>query len=288
MNLDMWNKWKSFKTSELGSAALLTLLLFGIVPILPKYPIDPWGFLVPRQLAMVVFALALIQVLSYMAMRWLGPRHGLMLSGFLGGLISSSSVFATLPARVKRQPNLLFPALAAVILATVATLLEAIAVVLMIAPELWRQFVLPCSVMAASGLIIALVIEIRGPGGQAFSAATKALDLRSTFRLAVIIITMLFLISLINRWLGPNGGKILAFFAGLFELQGVVFGTSSLFVQQKLSPDAAATALVLAAFASFVSKFILLWTLAGGRFSSWASASLLIMMAFGGLTYLLV
>lgn len=279
-------KKHTFSKDILTAAALILLLLI-VTSLVPDHAVDPWGIVVPRKLARVIFALALIQFFSYLAMRWFGPRSGIMLSGFLGGLISSSSVFATLPRRVAKHPDLFFPALGALLLAMSASLLEAIGILALTAPPLFVPFGTPLAVMSAAAVLLALVLGRKGFVRDPSWQHTKPLDLKSVFKLALIIFIMLFVIGFINSWLGPRGSEIVAFFAGLFELHGVTFANAQLYTQQHLGRDRALTALMLAVVGSFVSKLALLWLLAGrGRFAIWSSASLLFVLIIGGLTSL--
>jgi uncharacterized membrane protein (DUF4010 family) len=83
---------ETLRPAELQAALTIGVLVVGVIPFLPDHAIDPWNVINPRRLTSVISALAGIQFSSYVAVRMLGQKAGLMLSGFLGGLISSTSV----------------------------------------------------------------------------------------------------------------------------------------------------------------------------------------------------
>ena len=74
--------------------ATLKLLLISVVmlPILPDQSFDPWGVLNPYLIWWMVVLIAGISYLGYFAVRILGNRHGPVLTGIFGGLVSSSAL----------------------------------------------------------------------------------------------------------------------------------------------------------------------------------------------------
>jgi uncharacterized membrane protein (DUF4010 family) len=73
-------------------SAVLKLLLISVVmlPVLPNRTVDPWDALNPYELWWMV---VLIAGLSFcgVAVRLIGPERGVMLTGLLGGLTSSTA-----------------------------------------------------------------------------------------------------------------------------------------------------------------------------------------------------
>ncbi|QQR80613.1 MAG: DUF4010 domain-containing protein [Deltaproteobacteria bacterium] len=54
-----------------------------------------WKVFNPKKIASIIFALAFIQVLGFSTSQLLGSRVGAVLSGFFGGLVSSTATTAS-------------------------------------------------------------------------------------------------------------------------------------------------------------------------------------------------
>jgi uncharacterized membrane protein (DUF4010 family) len=67
----------------------------------PSLPIDPWNILSPKKIISMIFALAIIQIFGSVLAKYLGTRTGAILTGFFGGLISSTATTAALARRSK-------------------------------------------------------------------------------------------------------------------------------------------------------------------------------------------
>jgi len=85
-------------------SAVLKLLLISVVmlPVLPNRTVDPWDALNPYELWWMVVLIAGLSFCGYVAVRLIGAERGVMLTGLLGGLTSSTA--STLHfARLSRQ-----------------------------------------------------------------------------------------------------------------------------------------------------------------------------------------
>ena len=74
--------------------ATLRLLLISIVllPVLPDRELGPWAAINPYRIWWMVVLVAGISYVGYFANRILGEERGVMLTGFFGGLASSTAV----------------------------------------------------------------------------------------------------------------------------------------------------------------------------------------------------
>ena len=80
------------REKEIGAAITLLLLSVVLLPLLPSEPIDPWKAVAPRAVLWMVILVAGLSFVGYIAVRAIGPRSGLLATGLLGGLASSTAV----------------------------------------------------------------------------------------------------------------------------------------------------------------------------------------------------
>ena len=114
----------SLTDDELRDALIFAGATLVVLPLLPDDPIDPYGVLNLRKIWIVVVLIMAISGAGYIAVRLLGVRFGLPVSGFASGFVSSSATIAAMASRVKETPDLLKPAAAGAVLSTVATIVQ--------------------------------------------------------------------------------------------------------------------------------------------------------------------
>jgi uncharacterized membrane protein (DUF4010 family) len=105
---------------ELRAAARFAVMAVVVLPLLPRGPYGPLGGVRPRELWLLVLIFSGLGFAGYIARRAVGARHGYLVAGALGGLLSSTSVtftFARASHREERQARPL--ALGAVAASTV-------------------------------------------------------------------------------------------------------------------------------------------------------------------------
>ncbi len=237
---------------------------------------------------MLVAIIAAMQFAGYVAIRVFGHRLGMMLLGFFGGLVSSTAVFATLPQISRKNTELLRPSIVAAIYSVIGMLVEIIIVLAFIAPQLMTVLTAPILAMIAVGASSAILIYKGKQDSQVMTEPTNPLDIKSVIRLATIIGGMLFIVALAKRQFGTEGIQYVTFIGALFEIHGVIIANATLFVENKLTLNNASTIIAYAILASYVSKFILLWSLARNRFAVITSLFLLAMIAAGGIVFWLM
>ena len=87
------HRWlRRIEQQELTAALKLLLISVVILPILPDRGYGPWQALNPHELWWLVILIAVISFAAYCAVKIAGPERGILLAGFLGGLVSSTAV----------------------------------------------------------------------------------------------------------------------------------------------------------------------------------------------------
>ena len=83
---------EKLERQELLATLQLLAIAAVLVPLLPARELGPWNAINPRTIGMLVLLIAGLSYLGYFAVRMLGPRRGIVLTAFLGGLSSSTAV----------------------------------------------------------------------------------------------------------------------------------------------------------------------------------------------------
>ena len=91
---------------ELTASLQLLVLSMVILPYLPNTGLGPYSALNPYQLWWAVILIAGLSLLGHFAMRITGAQRGVLWTGVLGGLASSTAATLALARYARQQPSL--------------------------------------------------------------------------------------------------------------------------------------------------------------------------------------
>lgn len=270
------------KPNEIHAAVIILIIGLGVLPFLPDHTIDPWNLFNPKKFVLLILIIAIMQFSGYVAIRLFGHRLGMLLLGFMGGLVSSTVIFFNLSNMYKYHRDQIGAIIGCGIFATLAMLLEFLVVVTFVSPSLFFIFVWPIAFMILIGSIMAFFfIRTKAKKQMIQHETTNPLEIKSVVLFSSLIITMLIIITLVQRYIGIEGSVIIALLGGLFELHSVTFASASMYLNGTFTLPETKIALSLALLGAFISKFILLALFNRNNLGLLLSGSLLIIMLVG-------
>lgn len=229
--------------------ATLKLLLISVVmlPILPDRSFDPWGVLNPYLIWWMVVLIAGISYLGYFAIRILGNRHGPVLTGIFGGLVSSSALTINL-SRLSSSYQNMQDALAAGILTACATMFfRVLLLTFILNPDLFQLLVPSLSLMGTITCLLAYLLWKNAPEFQ----ANEEIKLENPFQLGMAIkfgaflVSILLLSKVLKIYFGDMGAYVLAAVSGLADVDPITLSMSQM-SKEGLGLEVAAHAILIA------------------------------------------
>jgi uncharacterized membrane protein (DUF4010 family) len=268
---------------ELRAAAIILVMTVVIAPFLPNRTIDPWALFNPRRFFLILIVLSVMQFGAYVALRAFGAKYGAPLMGFLGGLVSSTTVFLELSQRTKREPEFSRIAFVSGMYAQAATLVELGVLALAVHPSLGAYVTIPVAVMAVASAAATSFVgrSVNLKDNIIESKIGNPLDLRSAVKLAAIFTAALTIIALANRYAPSEAVFVLAALGGFVELQSTSMAALSLHADGMTSGGMAFLTVLTAVTASVVAKFAIVWGINRSRFARQSSIGLLLVLALG-------
>jgi len=229
--------------------ATLKLLLISVVmlPILPNQSFGPWEAFNPYHIWWMVVLIAGISYLGYFAIKIVGNRHGPVISGIFGGLVSSTAVTFNLARLSKTYPGM-HNALSAGILTACATMfIRTLLLASILNPDLFQILIPSLSMMSSVCYLLAFLLwqtakELQG---------NQEVKLENPFQLGMAIKfgTFLVIILLLSRLLqihfGDKGAYFLAAASGLADVDPITLSMSQL-SKEGLNLNVAAHAIFIA------------------------------------------
>jgi uncharacterized membrane protein (DUF4010 family) len=238
-------------------AAVLKLLLISVVllPVLPNRTVDPWDALNPYEIWWMVVLIAGISFCGYVAVRIAGAERGVLLTGLLGGLTSSTATTVSL-ARLSRRSDGASALLAAGAAAACAMMLPRILLVVgLLNRPLLMLLWLPLGVAAAVAFAGAALLWRRAGGvdGDAAVRVENPFEFWMAVRFGTLLAAIMLLTRLVPAWLGEGGLYLLAAVSGLGDVDAIGLSMA----RQGgggVAMGAAAVAVAIAALANTVTK----------------------------------
>ncbi len=249
-----------------------------VLPLLPAGPFGPFGGVRPQQLWALVLFFSGLSFAGYLARRVVGPAHGYVVAGLLGGLVSSTNVTLTF-ARTSRVETGLSRALA---FGTVAgnamlyprVLLASFVLNPALLPSLAPMLVLPWAIAAGGA-----VWGIRRSGADGISGAPSGqpLQLVSALQMAAMFQAVLMLVDLARQTWGEAGLLTSAAVLGLTDVDALTM-TMARGLPATVPVTTAAFAIALGIASNTALKLVLAVALGARAFRTIAGAALAAML----------
>lgn len=269
----------------------LWLLLISVValPILPDQGYGPWQALNPHRIWWMVVLIASMSFAGYFAVRVAGAKRGLMLTGLLAGLVSSTALTMTF-SRLASKETRLADLLAAGILVACGTmflrvLVEVSAVHSALVPDLLPAVV----VMAGICYAVAAWHWYRQTESREVAlpeASANPLQLRTALQFGGMLALIMLAAAAASQWLGDAGIYMLSAVSGINDVDAITLSVANL-SRNGLSDVTAANAIALAAAVNTVVKGSIAVTIAGPVLLGRVLLPLLLAIFCGGMVLLL-
>ena len=265
--------------------ATLKLLLISVVmlPILPNRGMGPWNVFNPFLIWWLVVLIAGISYLGYFAIRIVGNRHGPVLTGVLGGLVSSTAVTINL-ARLSKNEATMQKSLAAGILTACGTMfVRSLVLVSIVSPALLAALLPVLAVMSIVTYFPAFILwksmsEFRED--DSFSLENP-FQLGMAMKFGAFLVAVLFLSRLLNDYYGDTGAYILAAISGMADVDPIILSMAQL-SGNSLELEVAAKAILIAVSVNTLIKGSLACFL-GGRLLGYIVLGILTLAVTAGL-----
>jgi len=265
-----------FKVELEGAAQRLTptdirsILQFGavsavILPLLPNQPYGPYGVLNPFHIWLMVVLISGVSLAGYMAWRLTRTSKGLLLTGLLGGLVSSTATTLVYARHVRAATQSAANAQVVILLANGAMLMRVLVIIAIAAPgALWAG---ACTLLPAALLAVPIglwrlrqgAVETRG-----IDEYRNPTNLLTAFIFAAFYASILLVSAWLSDEVGERGVYALAAISGLTDVDAITLSSLRLLATEALNLSAAMTTIGVAVGANLVLKSMIVF-IVGGR-----------------------
>ncbi len=256
------------------------LLALVILPLLPNRAFDRYEVLNPFQIWLMVVLIVGISLAAYIASRLLGTRGGLLVTGLLGGLISSTATTVSHARASRRAPETADAAAFVIVAASTVVFARVLVEILVVAPAMVRTTAPP--LLAVMALMIALAVFFfrRVARDSAETPEQEApTELNSAITFGVLYAAVLFGVALTKEKFGERALYLVAGLSGLTDMDAITLSTAKLANAGRLAADTAWRLILVGAMANLVFKGIVVAALGSARLRSRIAAMFALALA---------
>jgi uncharacterized membrane protein (DUF4010 family) len=283
---------KKVRDEEFLSTAEFIIIAFIILPLLPNKGYGPYDFFNPSIIWLIVVFISGISFVSYIAIKVLGARKGIGLTGFLGGIVSSTALSLSFSGESKKNPSIVKPYVFAMVIASSAVFFKALVEVAVLNTALVKPLLIPMLAMGCTGLISGLFLWVKRDVGETEKAMQKdVIKMKSPFSLlpalqfGVFFALILFVSRFAVDMLGTKGLYLSTVFSSLLDADAVFVSVANM---KDLAQFPAVTAIVLAAIVNTVVKGAIFMIFGNRKVAFRILSVYLLMFLVGGLSLFFV
>jgi len=207
----------------------LAIISIIILPLLPDRTFGPFDVLNPRLIWYMVIFISGISFVGYFFIKLLGKDRGIILTGLLGGLVSSTAVAFSLSKKSVLQPLLSYHYAIGIVLASTMMFIRVFIIVLVLNSALVSNLWIPLLIFAISGYIISRIMYKKESKNDLTDIEiSNPFELKSAFLFGLLFAAVIFGAKAAQVYLGDQGIYAASALAGLTSVDAIVLSISKL------------------------------------------------------------
>ena len=281
---------KLIEHRELSASLQLLVLTVVVLPYLPNTGLGPYSALNPYVLWWAVILIAGLSLTGHFAMRLTGSQRGILWTGILGGMASSTATTLALARYAGQQPSMVSGAVSGIIASSGVMFFRMAILISVINAELLSIFGIALTVAGSLMLCIAIWRWRRETNHTEDRNAVGTMPpfgLGTALGFSVFLAFMAVLVPAAKQWLGSSGIYMLSTVSGLADVDAILISLGRLHKNEDLSIVTTSIALGLATLANMSTKIVIAWTTGGAQVAKPVAISYFLALAGGAVAFAL-
>jgi uncharacterized membrane protein (DUF4010 family) len=206
-----------------------TLLSLVILPVLPNRDFGPWQVLNVFEIWLLVVLIVGINLAGYIAWKFVRADTGALLTGVLGGIISSTATTVSYSKRTREQADGTPMSAVVIMIATAVVLIRVLIEVAVVAPQILRNVAVPLAIVLAVAIALSFAVWWRVRGQAADMPEQKnPTMLRAALVFGALYAIVLIAVAWVREAVGESGLYVVAAVAGLTDVDAITLSTAQM------------------------------------------------------------
>ena len=258
---------------DIRQALLFLTISIIVLPILPDHNYGPYESLNPHRIWLMVVLISGIGFAAYVTMKALGQRSGLLITGILGGLASSTAVTLAMSRLSQKDPSLQCPASLATVLACGTVFPRVLGLALIFSPALaWHLLPAMLSIIVIALIVIAWIghqfNRNKQISNKLYSPSVNPLSLQVALLFGLVFAIIVFLSHFSLAQFGQHGLIVVAALSGLSDVDAISLSLIEM-SKDTTKIDIAAKGIMLACGANSLVKLAIGMTISPKKTYPW-------------------
>lgn len=244
----------NIRSEDILSIMKLGIITIIILPLLPNEVIDPLKVLNPSTIWLMVIFVSGLSFLGYLLVKYIGKDKGISLTGFLGGLVSSTAVTISMSKKSKESESLAGNYAVGVILASSIMYIRIYIIILFLDIQLAIHTWPPLLLLGAVGLIVSFILTKKVKEKQVTEFELKnPLELKFALLFGLIFAIVIIATKAAQDFLGTEGMYAVSAMAGITSVDAIVLSVIQL-LPASVSISTAVAAIIIATASNDIVK----------------------------------
>lgn len=237
--------------------ALVQLVLVGFVllPAMPDRNLGPFGVLNPHQIWLMVVLIVGISLGAYVLYRLMGGTAGALVSGVLGGLISSTASTITFARMTASRKEIVPSATLMIVVASTVVFGRVVVEIAVVARDFLPVMAPPLLLMMLGMTGVAALLYFRaGEGLKVPPPDEPPSTLRSAVLFGALYAVILVAVAFTRQNLGGGGLFLVSAVSGLTDMDAITLSSAQLVQRGELEPGTAWRMILLGGISNLAFK----------------------------------
>lgn len=216
---------------ELYAFIRFVIISLLILPFLPNNNFGPFNVINLREIGWVIVLTSGVGFVGYILMKFIGSKRGILLTGILGGLVSSTVVSWVFSKKSKETPSYSSKYAIAIFAAAAIMVLRVFVWIFIFNKALINALLIPLIIILVAAVIVTLYFynkqhTIQQPTEKL--PLGQPLNIREAFVFGVLYTGILILVSYASNTYGDSGLYITSAISGLTDIDAITISMSKL------------------------------------------------------------
>lgn len=256
---------KEITQNDIRSATLFLVMTFVVLPLLPNKMVDPFGVFNPYKTWLMVVLIAGISFIGFIAIKILGNKRGVYMTGIFGGLVSSTAVSISLSKLYALEKLYLKNFVGGMAIASTMMYMRVLTETAVFNFDLAKLLAIPYIAGSIIGLLfVGYMYKNEKVYKVEHTAVTNnPLELSQALKLGLLFGIIFGSISIFESEFGNSGVYLISFLSGLTDVDAITLSLSQLSTV-KISELTAMYGIMIATVVNSIVKLGIVFVL-GGR-----------------------
>ncbi len=247
---------------DLYATIKLAIITVIVLPLLPNRNVGPLDILNPRMIWLMVIFVGGISFIGYIFIKFFGEDKGILITGLLGGLVSSTAVTFSLSKKSKENSELAENFALGIILASAVMFPRIFIIILVLNDSLINPLWFPLLLLTFINIGVGYFMfrNIKNNKSKEMIELNNPFKLRSALIFGGIFAVMIFVSKAAQMYLGNGGIYAASALGGLTSVDAIIISLTQL-ITQKLNSNIISIAVIIVIISNsiFKSGIALIW-----------------------------